>query len=231
MLQKINQKLFFLNLLLIFNFTNIMSLSLSRYKIKDLDISIVDKKLATKNPNISCEYKIFAKKDCNRYFGLGCKIKFINQGYQPILIKFTNNSDKPVNFSFNYFNIPCIPFDIIAEHAEIIAAKDILAIGILSYILFPCVILFHRAFIYCAYHFPIIIIPTICIGCGYSLWDIYKDLTSSAKPPSLNKKIYDKFSKKLLSEQKVEPFSNINGLIFVHKKDLDQYGIAFKENI
>jgi hypothetical protein len=231
MIQKTNQKLFFLNLLLMLNFTNIMSLSLSRYKIRDLDISIVDKKLATKDPNISCEYKIFTKKDCNRYFGLCCKIKFIDQGYQPILIKFTNNSDKAVNFSFNYFNIPCIPFDIVAEPSEIITAKDILAGGILAYILIPCGILFHRAFIYCAYHFPIIIAPTICICIGYEFYYIYKNLTSSAKPPSQNKKLYDKYSKKLLREQTVEPFSAINGLIFVHKKDLDQYGIAFKENI
>lgn len=117
MLEKANQKLFFLNLLLMLNFTNIMSLSLSRCKSRN--IKIIDKKLATKDLNISCEYKILNKKNCARYFGKYCKLNYVDKDYQPVLIKLTNNSDKPFEFSLNCFNLPCIPFDIIAKNAEI----------------------------------------------------------------------------------------------------------------
>jgi hypothetical protein len=254
MLEKPNQKMFFLNLLLVFNFTNIMSLSPADCKNKN--INFVAKKLETKNPNITCEYKILNKKNCAKYFGKYCKLNYVDKGYQPVLIKFANNSDKPFEFSLNYFNIPCIPFDILADNAELNDTPGVvlntLVSGIFYYtIIVPissvlCTITLYTTVVILPILIPSItfsMLRTIGLGIGaagysYIFWDIYQDVTSlPTEPTSQNKKlsddkeIFDKFSKKLLSEQKVEPFSTISGLIFVNKKDIDQYGIAFQENI
>ena len=237
MLKKPNQKIFFLNLLLIFNFTNIMSLSSAGCKNKD--INFVAKKLETKNPNITCEYKILNKKNCAKYFGKYGKLNYVDKGYQPVLIKFTNKSDKPFEFSLNYFNIPCIPFNILAKYAEI----EIQSVGLKSNIVFWLISLgwitaVIGATLYHPFGFLAVFNYSALVGIPYLCWTSYKYATSLPTEPisqnkklSYDKEIFDKFSKKLLSEQKVEPFSTINGLIFVNKKDLDQYGIAFQENI
>ena len=221
MIQKLNNKLFFLNFLLMFSFSNIMSLALSRYKIRALDINIVDKKMETKNPNICCEYKIFNKADCKKYLGRG---HFIEEGYQPIQIKLTNNSDKPFMFSLNSFNLSCIHFYTVAENVEfdITFPRNTLfwaflsvTAGILSFPICYAI----------ALSFPMLLTPilitTASVFCG---WMIYSELN-----PTINKKLYDRFSKKSLSDQIVEPFSTINGLIFVSKKDLNS-GISFVTN-
>ena len=215
MIQKLNNKLFFLNLLLMFSFSNIMSLGFTRYKTSALDINIVDKKLETKNPNICCEYKIFNKADCKKYLGRG---QVLSKGYQPIQIKLTNNSDKPFRFSLNSFNLSCIPFYNFIEDVEFNTAKNFLYFVLLSQIVIPILSV------------PIFIIPFLInpvsgavffvvaapiLGCVLFSLPIIEGIKSS----NANKKLYDDFSRKSLNDQTVEPFSTINGLIFVSKKD------------
>ena len=215
MIQKLNNKLFFLNLLLMFSFSNIMSLGFTRYKTSALDINIVDKKLETKNPNICCEYKIFNKADCKKYLG---RDQVLSKGYQPIQIKLTNNSDKPFRFSLNSFNLSCIPFYNFIEDVEFNTAKNVLYFILLSQIVIPILSV------------PIFIIPFLInpvsgavffvvaapiLGCVLFSLPIIEGIKSS----NANKKLYDDFSRKSLNDQTVEPFSTINGLIFVSKKD------------
>jgi hypothetical protein len=215
MIQKLNNKLFFLNLLLMFSFSNIMSLGFTRYKTSALDINIVDKKLETKNPNICCEYKIFNKADCKKYLG---RDQVLSKGYQPIQIKLTNNSDKPFRFSLNSFNLSCIPFYNFIEDVEFNTAKNVLYFLLLSQIVIPILSV------------PIFIIPFLInpasgavffvvaapiLGCVLFSLPIIEGIKSS----NANKKLYDDFSRKSLNDQTVEPFSTINGLIFVSKKD------------
>ena len=227
MIQKLNNKLFFLNLLLMFNFSNIMSLGFTRYKTSALDINIVDKKLETKNPNICCEYKIFNKADCKKYLG---RDQVLSKGYQPIQIKLTNNSDKPFRFSLNSFNLSCIPFYNFIEDVEFNTAKNFLYFVLLSQIVIPILSV------------PIFIIPFLInpvsgavffvvaapiLGCVLFSLPIIEGIKSS----NANKKLYDDFSRKSLNDQTVEPLSTINGLIFVSKKDFKfKSGISFVTN-
>ena len=227
MIQKLNNKLFFLNLLLMFSFSNIISLGFTRYKTSALDINIVDKKLETKNPNICCEYKIFNKADCKKYLG---RDQVLSKGYQPIQIKLTNNSDKPFRFSLNSFNLSCIPFYNFIEDVEFNTAKNFLYFVLLSQIVIPILSV------------PIFIIPFLInpvsgavffvvaapiLGCVLFSLPIIEGIKSS----NANKKLYDDFSRKSLNDQTVEPLSTINGLIFVSKKDFKfKSGISFVTN-
>ena len=215
MIQKLNNKLFFLNLLLMFSFSNIMSLGFTRYKTSALDINIVDKKLETKNPNICCEYKIFNKADCKKYLG---RDQVLSKGYQPIQIKLTNNSDKPFRFSLNSFNLSCIPFYNFIEHVEFNTAKNVLYWVFLSQIVIP--ILSIPIFMIPFFINPVsvsvfVLVAAPILGCVLFILPIIEGIKSS----NANKKLYDDFSRKSLNDQTVEPFSSINGLIFVSKKD------------
>ena len=228
MIQKLNNKLFFLNLLLMFSFSNIISLGFTRYKTSALDINIVDKKLETKNPNICCEYKIFNKADCKKYLG---RDQVLSKGYQPIQIKLTNNSDKPFRFSLNSFNLSCIPFYNFIEDVEFNTAKNVLywvlssqIAGVLTTSIFfiPCLLN--------PFSVPanvLFLVAGITIACITVSLPIIEGVKSS----DANKKLYDTFSRKSLNDQTVEPFSTINGLIFVSKKDFKfKSGISFVTN-
>ena len=192
-----------------------MSLGFTRYKTSALDINIVDKKLETKNPNICCEYKIFNKADCNKYLG---KDQVLSKGYQPIQIKLTNNSDKPFRFSLNSFNLSCIPFYNFIEDVEFNTAKNVLYFVLLSQIVIP--ILSVPIFILPFLINPVSGVVFFVVGAPILVLVLFSlPIIEGIKSSKANKKLYDDFSRKSLNDQTVEPFSTINGLIFVSKKD------------
>ena len=54
--------------------------------------------------SISLDYRVFDKSDCKKYLDRDV----IKQGYQPILISITNNSNRAIQFSRKNINLPTI---------------------------------------------------------------------------------------------------------------------------
>lgn len=104
------------------------------YKAKPLDTL----ELVTEKPQtISFNYRIFNQSDCKKFLGRSMLIK---NGYQPIQISFTNNSDSHFTLSLADFNLPCIAYDEVAESVYFSAVKRGIVWGIGALFIWPLVI-------------------------------------------------------------------------------------------
>ncbi|MDR3646967.1 MAG: hypothetical protein P4L22_05510 [Candidatus Babeliales bacterium] len=118
---------FAISLFLANNFSELSGIA--HYKSIPLDY-ITTKNLddeSNKENSISFEYKIFNKYDCKKYLGREAVIK---NGYCPIQIKLTNNSNRYLRFSLADFSFPCVAYHEVADKVEFSTAKRLVGWGI-----------------------------------------------------------------------------------------------------
>jgi hypothetical protein len=89
-----------------------------------------------KNPKVLISWKTFDRVDCKRYLGRDV----ISEGYLPIQITIRNNSNDPMYFSPQNFNIPLAPINEVADKAHTNTAGRVVGWGVGSLFFFPLVI-------------------------------------------------------------------------------------------
>jgi len=132
---------------------------------------------------VSFDYHIFSKKDCRKYLDRNV----IKQGYQPILVSITNNTDNRLDLSMARCSLPCANPEQVAQLVHTSTKGRVLGYGIPGLFIWP------------------FLIPAVVDG-----------INSSEANNLLDKD----FERKTLEESQIlQPYSTIEGLIFVAIED------------
>lgn len=117
--------------------TSLNSFGISDYKAFPLK-NLADYKTSNTNDSfISFNHYFFNKSDCKKYLG---RDKIISRGYQPIQIKFTNNSERFLKLTLDDFSCPCIDYEYVVDHVEFNTMARVLGWGIAGVFFFPFII-------------------------------------------------------------------------------------------
>lgn len=140
------------------------SIIVPRYKSIPFQENIYGKKAGMydlkKNKSLFFTHKVLTKNDCKKYFN---SKKFLKKGYQPVYIKFTNNSEYNITLSISNFSFPCACFQDVANQLH----RDGMARGV--------------GFGFGALWFLPLLFPAFIQGLGANRYNIDMDIDFQAK--------------------------------------------------
>ncbi len=131
---------------------------------------------------ICFNHKAFDHADCKRYLDRDV----IKEGYQPVQIEITNNTDRCLKISPASFPFPIATPESIARLVHTDTVARAVGYGVVGFFCWP------------------FIIPAIVDGIGSA---------------EANEALDDDFADKSLTTHVIQPYSSINGLIFVPRRD------------
>lgn len=169
--------------------------------------------------NVSLEYKIFTKVDCQEYLG---RKKLLKKGYQPVQLTITNNTNRSYTYSASSLSLPIVPAELVAKKVKFSTAGRIIgysaaAAGFVT--LAACAFSITGALIpaACKVGFAIMI-PSGYLATGFSL----AALADGIKSGKANKELTVDFATKaFLLNGIIRPYQTINGIVFVPKKSFN----------
>jgi hypothetical protein len=91
---------------------------------------------STQNSNILVTWQSYDKVDCKKYLGRDV----ISEGYQPIQITIRNNTNDPLYFSPQNFNIPLAPVNEVARKVHTSTAARVVGYGVPGLFIWPFLI-------------------------------------------------------------------------------------------
>jgi hypothetical protein len=89
-----------------------------------------------KSPNVLVSWKTFDVSDCKRYLGRNV----ISEGYMPLQLTIRNNSNDPLYFNPQNFNIPLASVNEVASKAHTSTAGRVVGWGVGALFILPLVI-------------------------------------------------------------------------------------------